>query len=393
MSTSGRARGWVLMLGALCALSTVSASGRAEGALTAARPWPQRNVARIPGGPDAYPVGGILAASGGAAVIEDADVGLNAFARLYRVDLSRGTTQRGSLVFQSVPLVRVGSALAVVQARTALVLPSGDLAPGSGGRGREIRLLRPSSAVVAPATDLPRDVSAAPVSPSAGAVWVGRTGGVALIALPGGRVLRSIPLPDASGRYSVSVSGNQLVAMANASGLRPIELFAVSLRTDTVVGARRLAGVGGSATAVPGGVWVSYRTGMLGTAELLSFPRLARLSPNPPPPGPNGSAPLPGSAQAMGIEVSVDGPVTYLVDSAGVACVATASGQVRAEGALESQQSFAPIGAAHGALYGLVGHALVAVEAPPACGVPRSSATTGPRPARQSAPTARRAAI
>lgn len=350
----------------MAALAATGPAGAASAPL--ARPWPQRRVAVIPGGAEGYPLGGELTSSGADAVVEDGDVGLGAFARLYRVHLATGTVRRGSLVFDGAQLVRAGSSLAVVERRTETVEPSGDEAPGAGARGEEIRLLRPGSAAVEKATYLPRGVvSVAPTSPTTGAVWVGEKGKVALVDVTHGRVLRTIPLPDASGRYGVSLSGRDLAAMTNAIGVRPIELYAVSLATGEVVGSRGIPGVGGYAVATPGGVWVSYRTGMLGTAELLSYPKLATLSPASARPYRLAPAPLPGTSQGMGIAVTVDGPVTFLLDVSAIACVETSTGKLLADASLPAQQSFEPIGATGAELYGLSRHSLVAIEPPAAC--------------------------
>jgi hypothetical protein len=299
--------------------------------------WSERTVSTLKAGF----LDGMIRPGTSLAVGEVADTGLSAFSRLEQVDLSTGMASRGSIVFAYNQLVTIGSSLAYVEPRSEVVEANGDEAPvtAANSEAEEIRPLDKSSPTVQAARHLSITLpdSVAPRSPAQSSIWAGELGRVVLLSTTTGKVLQSIDLPDQDARFTVSISGSMLYAIANSVGTYPIELYAISLPSDKVVGARAIEGVGGYAIAVPDGVWVSYRTGMLGSAELLSYPHLTRLSPTPPHSA--GDRPLPGTSQAMGIEVTVTGRTTWLTDLAGIACVDTATGRLGVDHLLNKNEA------------------------------------------------------
>jgi hypothetical protein len=201
-------------------------------------------------------------------------------------------------------------------------------------------------------------------------VWAGEQGRVVLLSTASGRVLRSITLPEMEGQFGVSVNGSTLYAIANAVGTRPIEVYEVSLQTGTIVASKGILGVGGDVTAVRGGVWVAYRTGMLGTAQLLSSGNLAVVASRPA----TGPVPVPGSSEAMGISVIVTGGTAWLTDLTAIVCANASTGQVLDAASLPSGVGeFWVVGAIGRSLYAAEtrgsgpGPALVKVATPTAC--------------------------
>jgi hypothetical protein len=344
----------------------------ASAAATAApAPWSERAVATVPASLDFYPD---VIQPGTDDAVGVATSSLPAFSRLYRIDLRTGKLQRGSLVFSSGQLVSLGGELAYVEPRTERVQPGGDVLPDGPGESLEVRFLHSNAATLSAAHYLPLSVgdTLAPVSASTATDWAGVKGKVLDLDLVTGRVLKQVRLPDPDGQFGVTADRSSLYATANATGRRPMEVYAVSLPSGTLVGSKAILGVGGYAVAVPSGVWVSYRTGMMGTAELLSSPRLATESPRPA--STLSPVPLPGTSQGMGIELTVTGGTAWLVDISAVACVSATTGRVRADASLgDVYGSFHVIGAIGRRLYAVTGDRttsgtrIVEVQAPAAC--------------------------
>lgn len=350
------------------------------GAVAAVRPsrggppsWPEGTVAKLPVSAGFFsPLG--LSADGREA-LGLSTTGEPAFDRLTAVSLTTGTEARGSLVFGLGQLASLGAARVYVEPRTMTVTASGGAAPGSSALGAlEARDVRGDGPLLERSHDLPLPFgdTFAPVSASSATDWVGETGRIAEVDLETDRILRQIALPERDAQYSVSLGGSRLYAMADATGVHPIEVLALSLPSGRIVGSRALLGVGGYLVAVRSGVWVAYRTGMLGTALLLSYPHLATASPAPP--TRRTKVPLPGSAQGMGISLSVTGSTAWLVDGSDIACASAATGRVRASASLGTPYGgFGVIGAAGKKLYAMTGDSstkgsrIVVVRAPAAC--------------------------
>lgn len=369
----------------LCLLLAVGAAPVASAAMTSAGalqrptvsspsppPWPERTLAVPPASLDLLPqqlVPGTDLVEGTAAT------GLSAFSRIYQLNLATGKSIAGSLVFADGRFVTLGDAVAYVQPRTEVVQPDGGEAPtGTSTIPLEMRLLRPGTPVARTARYLPLSLwqdTLAPSSSSASTDWVGETGKVAELDLVTGKVLRQIALPDRQGEFSVSVLGSMLYAITGSIGATPIEVYAVSLSSGTVVGSKAFEGVAGNVAAVPGGVWVSYRTGMLGTAELLAAPHLSVASPQPS--SPFSKLPLPGTSAAMGIQVTVTGQTAWLETVSGIACVDATTGRLRAGFAFPNGTGLSVIGAVGDHLYAVAsspspsGERVVELEAPASC--------------------------
>ncbi len=298
-----------------------------------------------------------------------------AFERVTTVDLASGAVRRGSLVLDVGQLVALGAVRAYVEPRTMHVTADGYQVPGGRTPAPlQIRDLRGDAPLLERTVDLPLPFgdALAPESASSTVDWVGETGAVAEVDVETGRVVRVLHLPERHALYTVSFLGSRLYAMASATGTDPMQVVALDLPSGRIVGTRDLAGVGGSVLAVPTGAWVSYRTGMLGSAVLLSYPRLATVS--PPPPSTRSEAPLPGSGQAMGVSVTVSGSTAWLADLNGVACASASTGAVRGVDAFRYPYGgFSLLGAADHHLYALTGDRatggsrVVVVDAPGAC--------------------------
>jgi hypothetical protein len=329
--------------------------------------WPAKQVATIPDG-----IGDLVMAPGAFVALGTvANTGLDSFSRLYEVNLVTGKVTRGSLVFNGGSLVQAGSSIAYVEPRTE---PNGGEAPTNGTKHEELRFLRSGSAETRATHYLPLELSdpVAPVSPSVGAVWAGAKGSVVMVSTSTDKVLRTIALPEPNGQFSVSLFGSTLYAISIAIGTNPIEVYEVSLTSGKVTASESIAGVGGYVTALPGGVWLSYRTGMLGTAELFSSLHLRVVSGKPS--VSTSEVPVPGSSQSMGIEVTVTGSTAWLVDISAVACVNATTGRVLADAALSKGTGyFEVIGAIGHHLYaavagnGWTGTRIVEVKTPAAC--------------------------
>jgi hypothetical protein len=181
----------------------------------------------------------------------------------------------------------------------------------------------------------------APVSVAAGparTVWVGSGGTLRQLRTRTGATVRKVRLPagllasdiaaDPAARYLYVAGEGRLggvTALEYAAGTG--RLVATAARSPL-----RFSAGGATLTAVPGGVWASFRTGMLGQAILL---RQAGL----------GSVPLPASylpgvppasvqpdfyRYAMGASTSYGGGAVWLSQGTGLTgCVAPRTGQVR----------------------------------------------------------------
>jgi hypothetical protein len=264
----------------------------------------------------------------------------------------------GSYVLQAVDLrtgrVRRGASYRV----SGLALAAGYLwaygPPGPGGPYvlDEIspRTLATRLTVTVPGN--PGD-AVAPVPGPAGSVWAGanrtllrisvRTGAVlARAALPAGLVLSGLAAspdaasPDASTLYAAA-------ARLTAGGAIVLEYTASTGRrlAQADGGALYWSAGGALLTALPGGVWVWFRTGMLGESGLLSKRSLkvvAGLSTTLD----AGESPATGIGTiydwAMGSSAAYAGGALWVTTDGGlVACVNPATGRVRAQERVTSQ--------------------------------------------------------
>jgi hypothetical protein len=122
---------------------------------------------------------------------------------------------------------------------------------------------------------------------------------------------------------------------------------------------------GGTLTAAPGGVWVSFRTGLAGLTVLLRQRDLRGVK-------------LPGAGTAhslfswqMGASTTYAPPSLFLVQTGRLAgCVNPATGHIRARGSvsghgeIDQLSGFGPAGAD---LYAVSSHGVIAIRPPAAC--------------------------
>jgi outer membrane protein assembly factor BamB len=239
--------------------------------------------------------------------------------------------------------------------RKGPVLPVGHLAVASGylwvygaaGGGshprvsqvdlRNLELIRPVHLPAVPAPTYPAVTVAAGPDDS---VWIGSfqallrvdaaTGAVLVrVRLPAGLAVSDISVDPGRGHLYVSVAhlvnggieGNEVFEYDARSGRR-LAVAANGLVTDSVAGA--------ALTAVPGGVWASFRTGMLGLTIHLRQHDLAVIAP----PGP-GIALTPATSVfhwPMYATTVYGGGALWLANQTGiVACLDPQTGKVRAQ--------------------------------------------------------------
>jgi hypothetical protein len=173
---------------------------------------------------------------------------------------------------------------------------------------------------------------------AAGSVWAGGSGVLVRISARTGAVLGRVTVP--SGLLLTGLAAGPTYLYAAAQRVRPggavvLEYSAGAGRlvAQSGAGALKWALAGASLTAVPGGVWVWFRTGMLGASVLL---RAGSLVPHSEPPVSAADSPTTGVGTiydwAMASSAVYGGGVLWVVTDGGlVACVNPATGKVRAE--------------------------------------------------------------
>lgn len=250
------------------------------------------------------------------------------------VGLVTGAVQHGSaLPSASLPFV-AGSAVLVLE-------PAGD---GRSGPRGPWTLYRASTGepqrrrIGNVAVDLPVDTSPVvpPGAPVTGTVdsWVGAGSSLVEIDTATGAVLRRLALSGLVTSVSVSPDGRVLYAAVNRSAQDPPTSPAVVVTERSAVTGAPTGSAGfrftdsASVDAVGGGVWVSYRTGMAGTAFLLAAGGLGHVAP-------------PGATSAAWTDLEQGGPITggpsvavlgtnaWLASPAGLACMDASTGSYR----------------------------------------------------------------
>lgn len=212
------------------------------------------------------------------------------------------------------------------------------------------------------------------VAPGAGGtVWVGFLRTILRINASSGAIVDRIRIGSGLTVSDVTVdpAGRHLYVAANTSlsGTAVAEYNAVTGRriASSARGDLRFSVGGASITAVPGGAWVSFRTGMLGETVLLaqSGLRMVKL------PG----AGKPGSLFGWVMFASTEyaGKALFLARADGViGCMNPQTGRVRDRGKVSKLVNFGQlIGATRSGnvLYGLSQAGVVAITPPAACQV------------------------
>jgi hypothetical protein len=207
-----------------------------------------------------------------------------------------------------------------------------------------------------------------------GTIWVsfGRT--VLHLAARTGATIGTIRLPSGllAGDIALSPSGRVLYVATShrtGGGFSPVLEYGTASLRKLAMNTKSVTAVnvgGGMLTAAPGGVWVSFRTGMLGQTVLLRQQDLRSVK-----------LPSAGSRHslftwAMGATTAYAAPSLYLVQnvSAVAGCVSPSTGHIRARGHfaghLEADELLGS--AQHGrVLYAAAAHGVFAIRPPTGC--------------------------
>ncbi|MGO9911197.1 MAG: hypothetical protein ACLPQS_08580 [Acidimicrobiales bacterium] len=206
-----------------------------------------------------------------------------------------------------------------------------------------------------------------------GELWVATEQELKLISPTTGVAVLTASLPEGDYQVATEPDGSYVDVSINPSteSLQP-EVLEFEASNGALIATRsRMPAVSGpELTEVPGGVWASYRTGMLGTSIKLAEPSLryeipAKRATN--------VLPAPDVAVGMGEEATLAGNVLFLTDLAGVSCLAATGNRVLASerwpGNAEegTQKEWIPFGALNGTVYATTGPAVIAVHVPRAC--------------------------
>jgi hypothetical protein len=293
-------------------------------------PWPQRVILRED------------------AALQDASQVLDPAAGVLYV-LVPGAS--GSYVLQATGLrtgrVRRGASYRV----SGLALAAGYLwvyGQAKAGRPSVLDQVSPRTLATIRALSVPGNDEPAPAAGPAGSVWAGAGRALLRISVRSGAVLARAVLP----------AGLELTALAASPGATTLYAAAAQLNLGgavvleyTASTGRRLAQAAGGAlywsaggallTALPGGVWVWFRTGMLGLSGLLSKRSLnvvAGLSTTLD----AGESPATGIGTiydwAMGSSAAYAGGALWVTTNGGlVACVNPVTGRVREQERVTSQ--------------------------------------------------------
>jgi hypothetical protein len=204
-----------------------------------------------------------------------------------------------------------------------------------------------------------------------GTVWVGFLRTILHIDARTGSTIGRIRIGAGLTISDVTIdpAGRHLYAVANTpvGGTAAIEFSPVTGRklASNARGALRFSVGGGRATAVPGGVWVSFRTGSMGETLLLAQERLRLVK-------------LPGSGSpgglftwAMFASTEYAGGSLLLARQDGIiACLAPTSGHIRARSTVSKLIGTGELfGASQDGrtLYGLAPAGVIAISPPAAC--------------------------
>jgi hypothetical protein len=212
-------------------------------------------------------------------------------------------------------------------------------------------------------------------------VWVGYGQMVVHIASGDGAILSSVPISSGTvASLSVDPAQRYLYVALSYPTISGHAVDAAVLEFDARSG-RMLAGTssdspvtasvsGGVLTAVPGGVWISFRTGMLGETILLGQSDLAMVGP----PSSDLEAAQPDGVfrWIMGASTIYGDGALFIVNQNGVmACVDPGRGLIRAQQHLADAEGgdvqFQAVDATSGQVFATDAGGLDAITPPPAC--------------------------
>ena len=325
-----------------CAVTCAGCAGQAPVPISAAPrpapsrvPWPERGVLRE----DAR----LLAAS------QVLDLAAGLLYALVPASLASGI---GPYSLQAIDLrtgrVRRGESYPV----SGLALASGYLwvYGSSGTAGRPVLdeadpgTLATARSVLVPGVSGVAAVAAGP----AGTVWAGAGRRLLRVSVSTGAVLARAVLPPGLDLTDLAAGPGEVNLYASAARLRPGGAVVLEFSAGTggllaETGRTPLTWSAGGAqlAAVPAGVWVSFRTGMLGQSLLLSARSLSMI--NEALAGSAADSPVTGSGTvyswAMGSVAAYGGGALWVATSSGlVACVNPLTGTVRSQGVMTSRQ-------------------------------------------------------
>ena len=311
------------------ATATSQASPRSALAAVGA-PWPQRVILRED------------------AALQDASQVLDPAAGVLYA-LASGAS--GSYVLQAIDLhtgrVRRGASYRV----SGLALAAGYLwvyGQAKAGRPSVLDETSPRTLATIRSLSVPGNDEPAPAAGPAGSVWAGAGRTLLRVSVRTGAVLARAVLPPGLELTALAASPDATTLYAAAAQLNPGGAVVLEYTAST---GRRLAQAAGGAlkwsaggallTALPAGVWVWFRTGMLGLSGLLSKRSLnvvAGLSTTLD----AGESPATGIGTiydwAMGSSAAYAGGALWVTTNGGlVACVNPATGRVRNQERVTSQ--------------------------------------------------------
>jgi hypothetical protein len=333
-----------LILGVLAVVIAGSACGgpaRAAPAPPSAR-WPERGIVLAKGNdpPLAFapqvldPAAGVLYA-----LVPTSVASSSAPSVLEAIDLRTGRVRRGESYRQT----------------SALTLAWGSLWVSAAGPGGHLVLAAASPRTLATIRSVPLPgpstmawmVTGGPP----GSVWAGAGRTLLRVSASTGAVLARAVLPTGLDMTDLAAGpGGQNLYAAAARLPKPYGAVVLEYSADTgrllaqTDGATLKWSAGGAwLTAVPGGVWVSFRTGMLGQSGLLSATSLSVAGGFPTKFNPADS-PATGVGTvydwAMGSTSAYGGGALWVTTTGGLlACVSPVNGKVRAQETVTSGQS------------------------------------------------------
>lgn len=297
---------------------------------------------------------------------------------LERLDLATGQTDLGAKV-------PAGSALGVVDGKVLVAEPrSTSEHRGALGPWR-LRQVVGRSTELGPALTVPwSGPGAAQVwvtsSPVRDDVWMADGDDIELVDLALGHRYKQVDLGAPVSSVATSPDGRWVYADLNLDlvdkdpkATEPSELVELNAQTGRDQAHAFIASVGwADLTAVPGGVWASYRGGMAGTSTLYRSPSLAQVAPDPAE-GQFSAIPRYGSGQIMGVWAFSTGGALLLWSDSGASCLAPGSGRFLAGHSFRDQVGWEPFASWDGLVYGTgleqSPASVLAVRLPSSCGL------------------------
>lgn len=260
---------------------------------------------------------------------------VSAAGRLARIDLVSGAVRQGRRLPAASELFVAGGAVDTL-------VPAGETARGAPVWPWALWRLRPPGTVLERVGVLHLASGQVPVVPTGGLVagttdtWVGAGTSVVEIDSATGAVRRRLRLADQVTSVAVSPGGRHLYVAVDRTGSDPLaDPAAVVSERDASTGrliatrGYRFSVDGADLVAVGGGLWVSYRTGMAGNAELYAAAGLRPLATATGRLAPVWRILSQGGEVIQGPSVTVSGDHAWLTSPVGLACVDPDTGRFR----------------------------------------------------------------